>query len=349
MIVELVRFGMIGAGFIGEHFAEAAAAVDGVELVAVCSRNRVRAEAFAAKHRVPVVAGDVSPLAVDPTVDAVYVASPNSLHEQHTLEMLKAGKHVLVEKPMALSAAQVARMADAARRTDRLLVEAYRTAFEPGLERIRDLVGSLPQVRRAVFIKDQYSSRFDAYKEGDVRPAFDPRFGGGSVMDLGFYPVSLGIHLFGPPRRVTATAQLLSSGVDAQGTIVLDYAGFEAVCMHSKVATCGIPSEVAGERSAVVFDDCAAPANIRIVTGSHRPTNTGADRDSARRAALDPLRAGSFLSYEVAAFAQLVRDGERESSRHPLANSLATARVLDEARRQTGVRFPRESSPETAT
>ena len=97
----------------------------------------------------------------------------------------------------------------------------------------------------------------DAYKAGSLPGAFDPAMAGGSLMDLGIYPVNMAIHLFGTPDRVTATGVLLDSGVDAMGTIVLGYDdGPEVVCMHSKASSTGLDCQVAGEHHVLVIDDC---------------------------------------------------------------------------------------------
>jgi predicted dehydrogenase len=340
--------GMIGTGFIAELFAEAVAEVPGVSLGAVCGRDEAKANQFALRYGIPLVCRDVAELAVADGVEAVYIASPNSLHAEHATHMLAAGRHVLVEKPMALTSDQAERMALAAKKAGRLLVQAYRAAFEPNIAAIRTAVAGIRSVRRAVFIKDQYSSRFDAYKAGRLPPAFDPAFGGGSIMDLGFYPVALAVHLFGSPVDVHATGLLLDSGVDAQGTIVLGYDGFDAVCMHSKVATSGLQCEVAGELDVLLFDDCAAPEAVRL---ARRTGPSGAPRAARGTDQVEELtrpRKGGFLAYEVAEFARLIRAGALESDLHPLAESVATIRVLEEARRQVGVRFPADEPTPTA-
>lgn len=179
---------------------------------------------------------------------------------------------------------------------------------------------------------DQYSSRFDAYKAGQVHAAFDPGRGGGSTMDLGFYPVSLAVHLFGESRTVTATGVLLPNGADAQGTILLGYDGFEVACLHSKVATMGIESQIAGERSVLTFDDCASPDSVRLHTAGSASSLSG--RPPREIVELGRPRSGPLLVGELREFSRLVIAGELQSAVHPLANSVAVAVILDEARRQ---------------
>ncbi|MFZ0528932.1 MAG: Gfo/Idh/MocA family oxidoreductase, partial [Propionicimonas sp.] len=335
-----VRIGMIGTGFIGGAFAEAVRGVEGIELAAVSATSEAAALAFAAKHAIPRAHADQESLAADETIDAVYIASPNSFHATQAIAMLRAGKHVLVEKPLALTTSQAQAMIAAAHAADRLLMEAFTAPFAPNIGAIREALPRIPQLRRAVFVKDQYSSRFDAYKAGTVLPAFNPAMGGGSIMDLGFYPVGLAVHLFGEPSSVRATGILLDSGADAQGTILLGYDGFEVVCLHSKVATCGIASEIAGELSVITLDDCSNPTRVEFASrGGSSSVATASRRPDATE---DLTREGSGwnLAFEIAEFARLVGAGARTSTLHPATNSLATIRILEAARREVGVHFP---------
>ena len=334
-----VRFGVIGAGFIARWFAEAVSHEPAAQLVSVTSAHRERAVAFASEHGIPYAHASLEemldahgPGSTAP-IDVVHVGSPNSLHAQHAIAALKAGFHVLVEKPFALTRSQAEEMVEAARAADRFLMEAWLSAFEPGVARLRE------QLHRAVLSKEQFSSRMEAYRAGGLPPAFDPALGGGSLMDLGVYPVSLAIHLFGEPDRVTATGALLECGVDARGTVVLsydsgDHAGLEVVCLHSKTSP-GTESSFAGDHDVLSVDDCQWPRRIGL-RGPAAVTGAGEDL-SVERGAQSP---GHQLAYELAEVCRLVRAGARESDLHPLSRSVAAVGVLQEARRQVGVRFP---------
>ena len=224
-----VRFGVIGAGFIARWFAEAVSREPAAQIVAVTSAHRERAAAFAQEHGISHAHASLEEMLAahgpdsEAPIDVVYVGSPNSLHAEHTIAALEAGFHVLVEKPFALTAAQARAMVEAARRAGRFLMEGWLSAFEPGVARLREVLPRLGRLHRVVLSKEQFSSRMEAYRAGHLPPAFDPALGGGSLMDLGIYPVSLAIHLFGEPDRVTATGELLSSGVDVRGTVILSY------------------------------------------------------------------------------------------------------------------------------
>ncbi|SDN12612.1 Gfo/Idh/MocA family protein [Actinomyces ruminicola] len=352
-----IRFGIIGAGFIARWFMEAVGTVADAQVVAVTSAHPERAAAFAAEHAIPAAFASLADMLAaedddgGPLVDVVYIGSPNLLHPEHTLAALAAGRHVLVEKPFAPTPAQARAMVAAARRNDRLLMEGWLPAFEPGVAVVRDNLPRLGPVRRALLVKEQYSSRMDAYRAGSLPPAFNPALAGGSLMDLGVYPVNLAIHLFGPPARVTATGVLLEEGADALGTVVLGYdglaattagaaretqpAGFEVVCLHSKTSPAGTGSAISGDHVVLALDDCQWPRRIEL-RGADAPDADGADAV----ADLSVTRTGPALAYELEAFCRLVRSGARESDLHPLANSVAAVEVLYEARRQVGVHFP---------
>lgn len=335
-----VRFGVIGAGFIANWFAQAVDAIPDARIVGVTSARPERAAAFAAEHKVPASWASLEEMLAaqgENAVDAVYVGSPNHLHAEHTIAALRAGRHVLVEKPFAVTPAQARDMAAEALRADRLLVEGWLPAFEPGTAVIRENLARLGEIRRAVFVKEQYSSRMDAYKAGSLPGAFDPAMAGGSLMDLGIYPVSMAIHLFGIPDRVTATGVLLDSGVDAMGTIVLGYDdGPEVVCMHSKASSTGLDCQVAGEHHVLVMDDCQWPRRITL----HGPRQRTGGANPQAPEDLSVERTGPAQVYELAAFCELVRSGARECGLHPVESSVTAIEVLSQARRQVGVRFP---------
>ena len=349
-----VRFGVIGAGFIARWFAQAVALEPAARVVAVTSARRERAAAFAQEHQVPYAHASLEEMLAahgpdsEAPIDVVYVGSPNSLHAEHATAALEAGFHVLVEKPFALTAAQAHAMVEAARRAGRFLMEGWLSAFEPGVARLREVLPRLGRLHRVVLSKEQFSSRMEAYRAGHLPPAFDPALGGGSLMDLGIYPVSLAIHLFGEPDRVTATGELLSSGVDVRGTVILSYdsgehAGMEVVCLHSKTSP-GTESTFASDRDVVAIDDCQWPERIELrgptANGDATQGAQGREDLSVERKEPEP---GHQLAYEVAEVCRLVRTGAHESELHPLSSSVAAIAALKEARRQVGVRFPVDS------
>ena len=329
----IVRFGIVGAGFIARWFLQAAAVVPQARVVAVTSAHPERAAAFAAEHGIGASYATLEEmLAVGrpdgPTpIDVVYIGSPNALHAPQTIAALEAGFHVLVEKPFALDAAEAEAMVVAAGRHDRRALP----------ELLAD--GSGPH--RAVLIREQYSSRMDHLRAGELPPAFDPALGGGSLMDLGIYPVSLAIHLFGTPSRITAAGRNLPDAADSHGVVVLDYdritgacaadgaallTDLQVVCLHSKTSPTGTGSCITSDHCVLSFDDPQWPRVIRL-TGPEGEEDLSVPDDGA-----------PVLARELAEVCRLVTSGARESDLHPLAASVAAADVLSRARRRPGAR-----------
>jgi predicted dehydrogenase len=325
-----VRFGVVGTNWITGALIAAGRTVPGFEARAVLSRSASSGQAFAEQHGLGTVHTDLAALAADPAIDAVYLGSPNSLHAEQAVALLRAGKHVLAEKPMAANAREASSMLAAAEASGRLLLEAWTTPHEPNALAIRDALPSVGRVRRVVLAKDQYSSRYDRLRAGELPNAFNPAFAAGSLMDLGIYPVALAVWLFGEPSTVTATGVLLDSGVDGQGTVLLGYEGFEVVCLHSKIVPGSVGSAIAGEAGVIHLDDCSVPTVVRF------EGRDGQARDLA------PGQSEHHMRYEVAHFVECVQRGLAVSPVWPAdeRGSLAVARILDRAREQVGVRFP---------
>ena len=336
-----VRFGVVGTSWIAASFVAAARTVPGVAIAAVSSRSEASADAFADEHGIPTRHVGLAALAADPGIDAVYLASPNAAHAEQAIAMLEAGKAVLVEKPLATSAAEASAMIEVATRTGRLLMEAYVAPFEPNVAAIRDALPSLGTLRRVVFVKDQYSSKYDALKAGELPNIFNPALAGGSLLDLAIYPVSLALHLFGEPRSVLATGIVLDPGADGQGTILLGYPGFEVACLHSKITPCALPSEIAGELGVLTLDDCSVPTELTLHHRLGAPgeaTGPAFHRASGWTESIAREQSAHHMRYEIAHFAELVREGAAQSDVHPASRSLAALRILDEARAQVHAR-----------
>jgi len=212
----MIRFGVIGTNWITERFLQAAAENDQFQLAAVYSRTLEKGEAFAAEHGSPRVFTDLEAMLSDGVVDAVYIASPNSFHADQAIRCMNHGKHVLCEKPMASNSLELKRMIEAARSNDVLLMEAMKSTLMPNFRIMKDNLYKIGQIRRYFASYCQYSSRYDAFKEGTVLNAFKPEFSNGSLMDLGIYCIYPMVSLFGRPEYVKATGIMLSSGVDGK-------------------------------------------------------------------------------------------------------------------------------------
>ena len=271
-------------------------------------------------------------------IDAVYIATPNFRHADQSILCMSHGKHVLCEKPLASNAKEAEAMIAASKKYNVTLMEAMKPTLMPSFKAVIANIGKVGAIRRYFSSYCQYSSRYDAFKEGKVANAFNPACSNGAIMDIGVYTIYPMIVLFGLPQRITASGIMLSSGTDGQGTATFLYNDMEATVLYSKIANSYLPTEIQGEDGIISinrinqiervyytprFQNIAGGKGIQPPTEDWTRT---ADRDE--------------YYYEVAEFIDLVLAGKRESSINSHQNSLGTLKVIDEIRKQIGVVFP---------
>lgn len=322
-----MRIAVIGTNFITDRFLEAAALHGEFTLAAVCGSSQSKAELFASKHGNVPAYGDYRQLAERGDIDGVYIASPNQLHHPMTMFFLEAGMPVLCEKPLAPNLRQAEEMVELSRSKNTLLIEAIVPMFIPNFRQLRDCLPRLGAVRQACMSFCQYSSRYDSYREGVVQNAFKSEYMGGSLLDIGIYPLYHAMALFGVPERVTASANLLTGGVDGSGAVILGYNGMEAVILHSKVSNTLLKNEIQGEDGCLVYNSGSNPVSIQLCPRGGQPKDVTLPQREER------------MYYELDEFIRCIKSGEQQSTLAPHSQSLAVYRVADEVRRQTGVCF----------
>ncbi|HIX47647.1 MAG TPA: Gfo/Idh/MocA family oxidoreductase [Candidatus Mediterraneibacter caccavium] len=327
-----LKIGMIGTNFISDDFCAAAAQVPGAELSAVYSRKQETGDAFAAKHNIPRVYTDYDEF-LDSGLDAVYVASPNFAHCSQTLKALNHKKHVLCEKVMAVNEPEVRSMIDCARQNNVVLLEAMRPDFDPAYDLIEQNLPRIGKLRRATFEFCQYSSRYDSFREGIIQNAFNPELGNAAVMDIGVYCIHSLVRLFGTPKNIKAVSTKLSNGFDGSGIVLMEYEDMTAEAVYSKIAVSVTPSVLQGEDGSIMIDYISKPESVSLrLRESARDTLTGGTIEK-----LPYTPAKNNMIFEIQEFLKLIE--KKEVDHKYLKYSLGTIRVLDEVRRQTGIRF----------
>lgn len=324
-----MRFGIIGTGPIVERFLQAAQPCATFALDTVYSRSPGRAAEFAARYGAPHSCCDLSGLFASPHIDAVYIASPNALHHCHAIAAMRGGKHVLCEKPAASNTAELADMLHVARECGVLFLEASRHIHAPYVQTLRDALPALSPIRRVSLVYNQYSSRYEKFKNGIVENAFDPSLSNGALMDIGVYCVQLMVRLFGEPRGINAHAVKLKNGLDGHGFILADYGQMLAELSYSKISDARTPSTIQGEDGALLFDPMAAPGYIRL------NPRKGESRE------LSFPRYDNDMRFEVESFLAMAGEPAHAGEYHDC--SLISMRIMDEARRQQGIVFPADS------
>ena len=321
-----INFGVIGTNVITERFLEAGKDAEGFCLRGVYSRSREKAVDFARKHGADLAFDSLEDMASCKEIDAVYVASPNSLHASQSIQMLKGGKHVLCEKPIASNQREFEEMKKVALENRRVLLEAMRSVYSPGFQAIRENLHKLGKIRRVSFQYCQYSRRYDNFKKGIIENAFNPALSNGALMDIGVYCVHPLVSLFGKPEKVISSSLKLSNGIDGAGTILAEYPDFQGELLYSKITDSRVPSQIQGEEGSLVIREIPDPQEVVLYY-----------RDG-RTETLEIPRTENNMVYEIREFLRLIR--EKRYSHEYLENSQMEIELMDEVRRQQKIFFP---------
>ena len=327
---DMIRFGMIGTGKIAEKFWQANRYGKDFELTAVYSRTLERARQFGFQKGQLQYFDDLEAFANSDCIDAVYVASPNCCHYEQVMTLLKAGKHVLCEKPMASNLEQAQEMFAEAEKQNLILLEGMRSIYAPSFQKMIPYMETLGTIRRATLQYCQYSSRYDNYKRGIVENAFKPELSNGALMDIGVYVVSCMIRLFGAPKSIKASGVKLLIGVDGAGTILMEYPDMIGEAIYSKITDSAMPSQIQGEDASMLIQEIENVKDLRIV----------------RKGVVQSIhfeQSDNILNYETQEFIKMIKTGMGWEKSKEI--TLETMKVLDEARKQLHIVFPADKKP----
>ena len=255
--MQPIRFATIGTSHIAEVFMDAASQLpEDVEYVACYSRTMEKAREFGEARGARLFFDDLDALAACDEVDAVYIATPNTLHREQAIRMLRAGKHVLLEKPFCPTLAEAREVFEAAHASGALVMEAMRSIHDPGFAATRDAIGKIGPVRQATIRFSKFSGRWGLLQSGQTPSCFDPRRAGGSLTDIGIYTVEFMVALIGMPEAVSAMGVMHEVPAypadspyhltDVSGQALLKYDGMVGNLVWGKVSDNHIPSEIQG-------------------------------------------------------------------------------------------------------
>lgn len=327
-LYERVRWGILGPGIIAHKFVAGLSVIPDAEVVAVGSRSKDRANAFADEYGIRHRYGSYQELASDPDVDVIYVATPHTFHKEHTLLCLNAGKPVLCEKPMAVNAQEVAEMIQVAREKNLFLMEAMWTRFLPVWVKVRELLADgvigEPRMLAADF-------GFRAPIDPEHR-LFNPSLAGGALLDVGVYTVSLAFMVFGrAPDDIATLAHLGETGVDEQGAYIFRYENGELAVLTSAVTT-NTPQEarIMGTEGSIYVPNFWQATSLRLEIPGMEPEN------------VELPSSGNGYNFEALEVMRCLRAGKQESDTMPLAESLEIAEIMDRIRANWGLKYPME-------
>lgn len=337
----MINIGTIGTSWITEQFIEAIQASEWYHLRAIYSRNADTARTFAERYEADYYSDELNNLLFDPEIDAIYVASPNALHFEQTMRAIRAGKHVIVEKPMFVTVAQWQEAHALAQEMNVLLFEAVVHVHNQNYKKLKQLVQIKHEELKQPFLganfnMGQYSSKYPAYvtaieESTDIPNVFSMEFAGGSLMDLGVYPLYVAIDLFGLPQSVRYHAVKGANYIDLFGNIVLSYATFQVHIFVSKGVHSCLPSEI------YLADETLVIEEISRISKVHLMNKQG---DVAK---LIDYRPANPMNDEVEHFAQMIlkRDDVQQQLHYENWKqlSLQVAQVMEDLRKSANLQF----------
>lgn len=332
-----IAYGVIGTNWITDSWITAAQKTAKWELKAVYSRTKEQADKFASKYGSPKTYTSLEELAADDNLQAIYIASPNSLHYEQAKHMLKAKKSVILEKPATSTVAELEELFAIAKQEGVYLIEAFRHIQEANYKKLVQLINEekkLGPLYGASITYASYSSRYNNVLNGEVPNIFSLDFSGGSLVDIGIYPVSFAVALFGRPKSQSYVPFTCRTGVDGGGVGILQYENFGVQINNSKCYQSTAPCEVYGEKGTITVNSSTDISSI-----SHFDPKTKQNEELA-----GPYKTAEKpnvnMEEEALEFARIlnVKDTEALAKLEKISKDVIA--VTSDMRRQAGIKYP---------
>ena len=330
----MLKLGVIGTNWITDQFVLAAEATGEFHLTSIYSRKISTAQAFGSKYLTPIeYFDDLDRFFNEGKFDVVYIASPNSLHYEQSVQAIKAGKHVIVEKPACSNPTEMKHLVKLLRQNSEIFYfEAARHIHSKNFALIKQKLKDLKVKQGANLTYKKYSSRYAEFLAGAEPNIFSLDFSGGALQDLGVYLVYDALSWFGFPGEVNYYPVKLRNGIDGSGTAILSYEDFEVVLNIGKTANSYLPGEIYGEKETLLLDNAAELKKVELVDGAGNVTILSVEPEEQ-----NPMIA------EAKAFAKLLRDpGSLENKQIQqdwLALAVEVNQVLYELRKSAQIVF----------
>lgn len=318
------NWGILGAGKIAEKFAQDLKSVDGAVLYAVASRSVNKAEEFAKNHNVKIPYGSYLEMVEDENVDIIYVATPHTFHFEHSILCLKHEKAVLCEKPFGINLEQVEAMISLAKENNVFLMEALWTQFLPHFQFVSELTTS-----------KKYGELLEVQADFGFKAAFDvnnrlynKELGGGSLMDVGIYPVFLALSLLGNPENISAEASFCSTGVDESCSIQFNYSNGAKAILYSAI------NETTPISATLRFDKATVIINSRF----HEPSSVSIQTKGKLENKEFPVTTHGY-NFEAAHVQNMLEENKKESNLMTFEKSKQLISILDRIRKEINLEY----------
>lgn len=321
------KWGILGPGGIAKAFAEDLKKLEGHSIAAVGSRTLSNAQSFANTFG-GTAYGSYEELVADSSIDAIYVATPHPAHKENVILALNAGKPVLCEKPFSVNAVEAQLMVDAAAKNGVALMEAMWARFLPHYAKVREIIAS-GVLGKIHTIQADHGQRL---ADQNIARLVEPELAGGALLDLGIYPVSFAHMILGNPTKITSSAVLTDKGVDAQTSMIFNYAdGAQAILNTTMIEQTPCRALVAGLNGWLEIDRTFYnPASMRVVLYDGTVTEYPSSY------------VGHGLREQAEAFKHLVNSGQQQTQILNWQDTVDIMKTLDQVRSQIGLKYPFE-------
>lgn len=330
----MLKLGIIGTNWITQQFVDAAKQTGEWQLTSVYSRTTAKAEKFGQPNGATEFYDNLEQFFSDGSFDAVYIASPNSLHFEQARLAIDHNKQVIVEKPIVANQAEYEKIDEALRAHPHVhLFEAARQLHEPNFQAVKEQIDQLPKIQGATLTYMKYSSRYDAVLAGEEPNVFSLKFAGGALQDLGVYVVYDAVAWFGMPDEVAYYPTLTDTRVDGKGVAILKYPSFEVTLNIGKTSNSYLPSEIYGLKDTIELSN---PADLEKVTYH------SADGEAK---VISSKPDDNPMVSEARDFAAVINDpvGQKANYEHWLALSHNVNKLLFNLRQSGNIYFTNES------
>ncbi len=322
-MTDKLKWGIIGLGKIANKLASDLQLSPHAELYGVASRDVQKAKEFGLQHNASKYYGSYEELANDPEVEVVYIATPHVFHFENAMLCLKNGKHVLCEKPMGMNARQVKAMIAEAKARNLFLMEGIWTRFIPATEKLIELLNS-NVIGEVLFIRADFGFTSTFNPEGRL---YNKKLGGGSLLDIGIYPIYFSLLTLGMPTWIQATARMTDTGVDSYCGMLFDYANNAKAILDSTFEA-DTPTE------AYIY---GTKGHIKIHNRFHHPEKLSVYRNKELVEEIEMKYEGFGYLHEIEEVNRCVKNKMTESPKLTHQMSLDLVSVMDKVRGEIGL------------
>ncbi|MDO5047555.1 MAG: Gfo/Idh/MocA family oxidoreductase [Anaerococcus sp.] len=325
-----MKLGIIGAGKIVHELLTFIGDIDGIDLVAIAAtaRSRDKLEDLSEKYNISAYYTDYKDLIKDPNVEVCYVALPNNLHYEVMDYALDFGKDVICEKPFAGNLREAEAIFNKAFSKNLLVMEAISIPFINNFKLIKEKIKDLGQIRLVSFNYSQYSSRYDDFKKGIIRPAFSRKAYGGALMDINYYNIALAVNLFGKPNKIEYFANI-NKDIDTSGVLMMDYGDFKLTAIGAKDSEVKSYNIIQADQASLYIEGPSSTLeSFSIKKVGDREIKTFNENLNVNR-----------LFYEFKEFERIIRDRDFSRAKELKENTLLTMELLTKARKSIDLRF----------